>query len=626
MPDKYQSVDLPKKYQAVDVEPKLPAMQVPPIDPLTGRTQTAGRTMSQGETLDYALATIPTATALIATAPISSPTAAAGVGLGAFIRAAALRSVAAGVGGGVGSVLESSLQSGMDTPGAPKTTADVINRAVESGVTQSALQGLGEGIGLVGPATVKAGQKFAESLPRTRGGMQYLRGKWDEIKLAADARRATALETAGQTVDDFRSTFGPHEVGETAQDAATVFRKRFVAKEAEGYRKMEEALAGTKIDYRDVAQRLIELEKKRPKATGGMAKFTEPENDWAALVKAMEEGQKPTVVPGFKGEARVRGPLGEMIQPGAPGTLSIKAAPNAEGAGDAILRARSTISQRLWDIKNGKIQMPEGHTREYAQGLEELLKSIDQKIIGAAHSIDPLLGEGYRELLKFSGSNREIMKHVVFRMSEENKGDLAKTLLSSRHPENVNVFMELAKSGQLKADDIAGVQRAGLESMLLRSGKGGEKVMDIESFAARLSETGEAGKRLFADPKAKATVDRLAQLSREVRALPKKPSDVGLDVVESNEAKLMELVAASAGFKLTNLVFLPREGYRMLTKQLMKIADNPNDYKKLHSVWQAYQTGAMTGSQASKHAMNLFRVGKVATGVAPLVSSHEPQQ
>ena len=550
-----------------------------------------GKTMSEGETLDYALQTIPTAGALLATAPISGPSGAAATGLGALIRVAAIRGLAAAVGGASGSLLQSGLQSGLDTPGAPKTKSDVVNRALESGVTQGAYQGIAEGIGLLPPASVAAGKRFLKTLPKEPGAIRYLRGKWDEIKAAGDARRMDADAVASAAVEDFRTAIQPHEVGETVQDAAQLMRKRFVAKEGEGFGKMEQALTGTPIDYRDVADRLVAMEKRRPKAKGGLSAMTEPEAEWAGLVKAMESGQMVKA-----------GPVSVTPTMGVPA--------NAAEDGAAVLRARSTVSRRLWDLEHGGTSLAEGHTKEYVKGLRDLLSSMDEKIVGAAHGIDPMLAEGYRELLKFSGSNREIMKSALFKMAQENKGDVAKVLLSSRHPENVNIFMEIAKGGKLKPDDVAAIQRAGVESMLLRS-KGAEKVIDLESFAPRLQQTGEAGKRLFADPKSKALVENLTALSKEVRALPKRPGDVGLDVVEANESKLMEMVAASAGFKFTNLVFLPREGYRVLTKQLMKIADQPEKYKAFHTTWRLYQSGAMTGPAATKRAVNLFRAGQL---------------
>jgi len=605
---KYEAVDLPKQYEAVDISQTIPT--TPYRTPSGADIQPPGTILSHGEKVDRALEAIPMVGATVATLPVSAAGAAT-AGLGALIRAATIRSLAAGAGGAAGSVLQSSLQSSMKTPGAPKDTAEVINRAVESGVLQGAGQGIAEGIGIVGPATVKAGQRFAENLPKTRGGMQYLRGKWDEIKAAADARRATSAETAANVVEDFRAAYQPHEIGESAQDAATLFRSRFLAKEAEGYGKMEQALRGSQIDYRDVAKRLSDLEKNRPKAKGGLKGMTAPEADWDALVDSMRAGQRA-----------------ESKYDAASGLYRTTVAPNAAEDAAAVLRARSTISQRLWDVKNGKVNFAEGHTKEYVKGLEDLLASIDQKIIGAANAIDPLLGEGYRELLKFSGSNREIMKSAIFKMAEENKGELAKALLSSRHPENVNLFMEMAKGGKMRPGEIEGVQRAAVESLLTRT-KGVEKVIDLESFATRLAQTGEAGNRLFADPKAKTMIDNLKALSKEVRALPKKPADVGLDIAESGEAKLMEIAAAAAGYRFTNLVFLPREGYRVLTRTLMKIAENPKDYQKLHTLWKAYQTGAMTGPAAAKHAANAFRSYAAADAVfsnVPLAPAHEQKQ
>lgn len=582
--------------------------------------------LTKGEKIDRALTGIPTAVAMAATLPVSVPSAAT-AGLGALIRAATIRAGVAALGGGTGSVIQSSLQEGLETPGAPKDTAEVINRALKEGVMQGATQGIGEFPGIVlGPVPAVALQKFRTTLPKTHGGLQYLRGKWDEIKAASDARRITAAETASETVDAFRAAYQPHQIGESAQDAATLFRQKFLQKEAEGYSKMEQALQGTRIDYRDVADRLIKLEERRPKAKGGLSAATEPEADWAALVESMKAGQKPRTVPVDKGEEEVRGTLGELMRAGRPGKLKIQPAANAEEDAAAVLRARSTISQRLWELKSGRTKLGEGHTKEYVKGLEDLLSSIDQKLIGAANSIDPLLGEGYRELLKFSGSQREIMKSAIFKMAEDNKGDLAKALLSSRNPDNVNLFMEIAKGGALKPDDVTAVQRAAIESMLLRT-KGVEQVVDLESFATRLAQTGDAGKRLFADKKSAAVVERLQALSKEVRALPKRPGDIGMDVIESNEAKLMEIVAASAGFRLTSLVFLPREGYRILTKQLMKIADNPKDFEKLHSLWKAYQKGAMTGPAAANAALNAFRSYRVAESVEPLLApAHEQRR
>lgn len=574
------------------------AMTVPPIDPLTGRAKTAGRTMTQGETYDYALETLPTAAALVATIPMSAPTA-AGLGVGALIRAAATRAGVAGLGGLTGSLLKSGAQTALDTPGAPKSKADVINRAIEDTMMQGAMQVGGEIPGVVAPAIAKGASKFVASLPRTKGGLQYLRGKWDEIKLAADAKRVTADQTAAAVVDDFRAAIAPHEIGEIPREAASIFRQRFTEAERTGYEKMEEALAGTKIDYRDVADRIVALEAKRPKARGGLSVATEPEAEWAKLVEAMKAGQT------VKGDASL---------------MTLKPAKNAIEAGNAVIRARSAISQRLWDAKHGKVNMAEGHTKEYVAGLEDLLKSLDQKIIGAANGIDPLLGEGYRALLDFSGSHRQVMKSAIFKMAEENKGDIAKVLLSSRHPENVDIFMELVRGGKMPAEDLAAVQRAGVESMLLRSGKGGEKVLDLESFATRLSQTGDAGKRLYADPKSKAMVENLRTLSREVKSLPRHPADVGMDLAEANEGRMAELFASAAGYKYTKTVFLPAAAMRAATQFLMKVADNPNDWKKFHAVWREYQRGSMAGPAAAKHLTNLLRGGQVAAGVAPLAS------
>jgi hypothetical protein len=620
-----QTHQKPKGQTLEEISARPPAMRVEPLDPLTGRARTAGKTMSEGETLDYALQTIPTVGAMIATAPISGPTGAAASGIGALIRVAAIRSLAAGAGGAAGSLIESSIQSGMGTPGAPPNKADVINRALGAGASQAGYQGVMEGMGVIPPLTVVAGRKFLKQLPKEPGAVRYLRGKWDEVKAAADARRVDADAVANAAVEDFRTAIQPHEVGETVQDAAQLMRKRFLAKESAGYGSIEAGMQPAKIDYTDVADRLIKLEKDRPKAKGGLSVMTEADAAWEKLVEAMSAGQKGKLIKMHEGApGSIDLATGEVIDPGLPGRIRFEKAANSAERGDAVVRARSTISQRLWAVEHGQagLNMAEGSTKEYVKGLRDLLGSLDEKIIAAAHEIDPMMAEGYRELLKFSGSNREIMKSALFKMAEENKGDVAKVLLSSRHPENVNLFMEIAKGGKLKPDDVAAIQRAGVESMLLRT-KGAEKVIDLESFAPRLAQTGEAGKRLFADPKSKALVDNLAALSKEVKALPKRPGDVGLDVVEANESKLMELVAASAGFKLTNLVFLPREGYRLLTKQLMKIADQPAKYKAFHDIWRAYQQGALVGPVAAKRTMNLFRAGQVGATAMDLKDLNE---
>ena len=166
---KYEAVDLPKKYEAVDIAQTTPTT---PYRTAAGEdVQPPATILSKGEKIDAAIGGASALGATLATLPLSGPGAA---GFGALARAATIRSLAAAAGGATGSVAGSAIQTALDTPGKPANTAEVINRALESGVTEGIGQGVGEAIGAVAPVLVRTGKALVQHAPKSIGGQRML--------------------------------------------------------------------------------------------------------------------------------------------------------------------------------------------------------------------------------------------------------------------------------------------------------------------------------------------------------------------------------------------------------------------------------------------------------------------
>ena len=617
---KYEAVDLPKKYEAVDLGSATP---VNPYQHPGGAKPAPYRTIKERE--DAAIEAIPPALAVVATLPVSGPAAFGGLalrGFGGLVRAALARAGTAAVAGGVGSALASNVQLMRDTPNKPKDSREIVTRALSSAAFEGGTQLGGEVLGAIPGALVAGAGRIAKAAPKSTGGQRFFKAKWDALAKAQDATHEAKSEAASEIVNTLSAHVEPHEVGEIGADAAKKFRDTFRAKEREQYAAFEAALSDKTIDYRDIADGILKLEARRPVAKGGLKALSDADSQWYAVVDAMREGQKAKVVPLDKGASRVTGVLGEELAPERVGKFRIEPAPNAVERGDAVVRARSAISQRLHDLDSGRLGLAEGYTKEYVDGLRDLLRGLDDKITAAAYEKDPLLGVGYKSLKEFSGSHREVLKQSFVQMASKRQGDLAKNLLVAGHPEWVNTFRTMMAEGAVSPADFAKVQRAGVESLLLRTKGTGEKVLDLENFATRLDATGAAGRRLFSDPNSKRLVNNLREMSLELKAMPKTPQQAGIPYTGTVESKLGEIAASAVGFKLTNIVFLPREAYAMMNKAIVKVADNPQAYRKLMAAVRAAKTAGKVSPTVANLAADAFRTANVYDSVKGLF---EPQ-
>jgi hypothetical protein len=567
-----------------------------PVNP--GSASDASRGLpTRGDKIDAALGGASALGATLATLPFTGP---AAVGFGALARAATVRALAAGAGGATGSLVKSGVQTALDTPGKPANKADVINRALEGGVQEFAGQTIGEVLGGVLPVGVAIGRAAVRQAPKSMGGQRFYKTKWDDLQKANDALALATADAAATTMQTLGKHVEQHEIGEIGQEGFSKFRRVFLDKEREQFRAFEESLASSKIDYTDVAKDLINLEKSRPKAKGGLKVLTEGDTKWEELVNAMREGQK--------------------ARPGATDPLLTGRAMlpplNSAEAGDAVVRARSAVSTRLQEIEAQRLGLAEGYTKEYVEGLRDLKARLDQKIRGAAFETDPLLGAGYDKLMKFSGDHREVLKQTFVGMAENKKGDLAKNLLSANHPEWVDTFKMAVKEGSITPSQQLDVQRAALESLLLRTKSSGEKVIDIENFATRMDNTGAAGRRLFSDPAAANTVNNLKTMSKEIKGLPKTPQAAGIPYTgDTAEGKFYGMMASVVGFKLTNMVFLPREAYALMNSGIVKVASNPAAFPKFMRAVKMAEAAGKWSPTATNLAVDALRTAKVYEGL-----------
>lgn len=618
---KYEAVDLPKKYEAVDLGSATP---VNPYQHPRGGSG-APYTQTREEKIDTALTALPAVAATVATLPVSGPAAFGGLaatGFRGLVQSALLRTAIGANAGGTGSLIASGLQTAMGTPGKPAGIKDAAMRAATSAAVEGGTQLGGEVLGAIPGALMAGAGRIVKAAPKSTGGQRFFRAKWDALAKAQDATREAKSEAASEIVNTLSAHVEPHEVGEIGADAAKKFRDTFRAKEREQYAAFEAALSDKTIDYRDIADGILKLEARRPVAKGGLKAISDADSKWYSIVDAMREGQKAKVVPTDKGASRVTGVLGEELAPERVGKFRIEPAPNAVERGDAVVRARSAISQRLHDLESGKLGLAEGYTKEYVDGLRDLLRGLDDKITTAAYEKDPLLGVGYKSLKEFSGSHREVLKQSFVQMASKRQGDLAKNLLVAGHPEWVNTFRTMMAEGAVSPADFAKVQRAGVESLLLRTKGTGEKVLDLENFATRLDATGAAGRRLFSDPNSKRLVNNLREMSLELKAMPKTPQQAGIPYTGTVESKLGEIAASAVGFKLTNIVFLPREAYAMMNKAIVKVADNPQAYRKLMAAVRAAKTAGKVSPTVANLAADAFRTANVYDSVKGLF---EPQ-
>ena len=58
------------------------------------------------------------------------------------------------------------------------------------------------------------------------------------------------------------------------------------------YEGFKQAISDKVIDYRDVAQMIVDIEKKTPRAKGGLKVMTEPDPAWRTFVDEMKAGNE----------------------------------------------------------------------------------------------------------------------------------------------------------------------------------------------------------------------------------------------------------------------------------------------------------------------------------------------
>lgn len=566
------------------------AMQVPPTDPRTGRQQTAGRTMSTPESINYAAKALPMAGA------IAGGTLATGGVLPAIGSAALL---AAG-----GEAIKQAIPAfgellGLSSEGRETSSYGAAKNIAIEGAKGAAQEAggrvIGYGLGKAAKALPVAAKAIKSALGKTSGG-DILRGE----RLRASAEKAAAVvlenqakvqmsEKAAQGIaDTFTSPISQESVPQAVRTLEEGFRKVTQESHDAAYAAVKETLAasGKKADLSAIARDVIELEREVPRLKGTFRPMTEPHPEWAELVKRAEKFSKPTVRETPAEVSAILDASGKPTVKTAASTATVPAVDTTESAA-ALVDAKGAVSQRIRDFVADKAKgLPVND--EYVLGLRRIHAAIKEKIAEVG-------GEGVKSALaavdKSFAQSAEIKASALYKIAKSHPERVPGAVLDPKFPENARIFHDMAKRlGPEGADMVKTVQRAAIDKLI-----GG----DIATIHMRLAAAGRSTEALFPG-ESYAVIQRLAQQGRAARDVSKIPHIFGMppgatlsDVLLTSSPRLHGIRGATVD---------------AATYALSRIAENPAAQRSLLkgvSLLRGGETAAQNGLRYIGAAVNM---------------------
>jgi len=549
---------MPMEFEAPPSAPpsfdRPPAMIAPPIDPRTGRTQMPGRTMTEGETMDYAAETVPLALGIAASAwtPVGWGGALAGMArLGRtgtlLMKGAELGVRAATVGAATytGAMGEQGIKAAADTETAPKSLAEANKRALGNAAWGA---GMEAGIPLATAAVAKplgwAWDKFGDGAYAWAKGTRV--GQQIEARVKAlsalDSKSAAFTKTAKE-LDDLVMQANNAKADELARIASVEERKNVAlevldefgkidagpshaaraANMAEQYDKVMgkkvttlykgvEQMGGT-VDLRGATQEFVKDFNALPRGSNLVALLNQPTTDMAEAVKTGAKGV--TKVSPTKAAPRLYGEAGspsayalkmpESVEEGkrlsqllfSPGELAAQPL-------DAVVQGRGTLSAWANDPR---------FTPAERDILKKFLGNYDTAIENRLNEVGPEAVGMFRAAKNLYGASEEIKKDIAYKVMSKDPKSVADLIEPGRPKSVARILQVMRETGNEGLIPVT--QRQVLNDIMV--GRNG--AMDLGSVAGKLDAYGASIPALFRNPSDLAQVNRLRQISMEVKQL-----------------------------------------------------------------------------------------------------------
>lgn len=508
------------------------AMSIPPTDPLTGRQQMAGRTMTGRESLRYAadtaLTTLPTIGAIAAAqmtpagpevdallaARFGGPLAGRLVG---FIA----RTLSVGAGGEIGGAVEQTGRAATGI-GAPKNVKEALQKSHEAGLGMMEMQIGGEAAGGLAASLapgIKAGAEGFTSIMRRSIGGRFIQGQADKATILANS---VVVEKANAAATEALAALGPKVAPEQMSARAEIMMRRTrdaMNAQARGIYDMQKSvLAGKTADLVPAAKAIIRLEETIPRYKGTFKPLTSPDPEWAELVERAKQ---------FSKEKTVKTKTGLLDETGQP-IIRTGTKPPVDVSEDAraLVDARATINKRLWDLKEAE-RAGEPVNREYIDGMQRLVGIHDDLIRKKLKEIGGKPAEQLVDVAKnFFNAESRINEQMFYRalrkdpsrvvdmiLPDSGKGDGVKTV----------AHLEAAAKAANMQEFLPEVRRRWLEG-LITDKDGKIAVFDLEPALAKYGRTAQA---MMRSPEDKATLARLRKIAEERMQLKDTPKTQG---------------------------------------------------------------------------------------------------
>lgn len=567
------------------------AMQVPLTDPLTGRQQTKGRTMSTPESINYAAKALPMAGA------IAGGTLATGGALPAIGAAGLL------AGGGeairqaipaLGELLGMSHGEGRETSsyGAAK---GIAIEGVKGAAAEGAGRVVGYGLGKVAEKLPAVGRAVKSALGKTSGA-EILRG--EKMRTVAEKAAAVSLEntakvqlaekTAQGIADRFTTPISQESAPQAVRTLQEGFEKTTKAAHDAAYGAIKETLAaaGKPVNLTEISKAVVELEKTVPRLKGTFRPLTEPNPEWAELVKRAEKFSKPTVREVPAEVSPILDASGKPTVTRAASSTVLPAADAGESAA-ALIDAKGTVSQRIRDLVAQKAKGAPIND-EYLEGLRKIHAGIKEKI---AEVGGPGVQSALSAVDKSFAQGAEIKASALYKIAKTHPERVPGAVLDAKFPENAAIFHKMTKTlGPEGEEMVKTVQRAAIDKLI-----GG----DISSIHARLAAAGRSTEALFPG-ESYSVIQRLAQQGRAARDISAIPQIPGMPPGASISDVLLTAAPRLHGIRGATI--------DAATYALSRIAENPAANKSLLkgiAMLRGGETAAKNGMRYIGAAVNM---------------------
>ncbi len=548
---KYEFADEPVpaakgKYQFVDETGATPAMAVPPLDPLTGRTQMPGATMSDAESrkagLMAGLAAVSVAAVPLGAAIGGSALAIEGLpALAAFARmgpaATALMQGLARVPGAAAGATAGSLASivlGMlaRDKDAPKTMGEVAGRVGKDVAITVPM----EFAGPFGTAAVLGLRKGAISMLEKSSAGKALAALGEKataqeaelgalrVKLASDTAKAAEVEFHNAVAEKAVAGIGPLK----ARPVGPVEARRVAAATNTAFEEANRAAydavksVGGEVNVTGPVSEFVRTIKGTERGGSLISKLNQPTEGVMGLVKSGEVGLEETL-------RLAKGDIASFVVK-RPAEL-------ARQPLSAVVDARSTLSQMAHDSAR--------FTPDERDALTALKNGLDQVISSRMAQAGPEAAGLWRTTLNGTAARARIMETTMYDvLKKEGPESLGNFLLPNDPASAAQLRLMLVKTG--KTDLIPQINRSFLDGMT----KNAKGEVDLGGLAARLDDYGPTVSAWFKGQPERTTLDNLRRISQRVNSLESSTGvkskfalDETKDAIAKGEAKLAQIMA-----------------------------------------------------------------------------------